>query len=71
MNADVPLAADHFRYFARCIRAEEGTTGEIDHGTIRISLSRADGCCRPDQSLGLPPFAGGGLEARTGPHAAW
>jgi aldehyde dehydrogenase len=33
-NADVPLAADHFRYFAGCIRAEEGTIGEIDHDTI-------------------------------------
>ena len=34
LNADVPLAADHFRYFAGCIRAEEGTIGEIDHDTI-------------------------------------
>jgi aldehyde dehydrogenase len=33
-NADVPLAADHFRYFAGCIRAEEGSIGEIDHDTI-------------------------------------
>ncbi|WP_040640661.1 aldehyde dehydrogenase family protein, partial [Zestomonas thermotolerans] len=24
LNADVPLAADHFRYFAGCIRAQEG-----------------------------------------------
>jgi aldehyde dehydrogenase len=34
LNADVPLAADHFRYFAGCIRAEEGTIAEIDHDTI-------------------------------------
>ncbi|MEJ2124059.1 MAG: aldehyde dehydrogenase [Alphaproteobacteria bacterium] len=34
LNADVPLAADHFRYFASCIRAEEGTIAEIDHDTI-------------------------------------
>ena len=34
MAADVPLAADHFRYFAACIRAEEGTLGELDHDTI-------------------------------------
>jgi len=34
MAADVPLSADHFRYFAACIRAEEGTIGEIDHDTI-------------------------------------
>ena len=29
--ADIPLAIDHFRYFAACIRAQEGTLGEIDH----------------------------------------
>ncbi|SEQ41430.1 aldehyde dehydrogenase [Solimonas aquatica] len=32
--ADVPLAIDHFRYFAGCIRAQEGSIGEIDHDTI-------------------------------------
>ena len=32
--ADVPLSIDHFRYFAGCIRAEEGTVGEIDNDTI-------------------------------------
>lgn len=31
--ADIPLTADHFRYFAACIRAEEGSIGEIDHET--------------------------------------
>jgi aldehyde dehydrogenase len=34
LNADVPLAADHFRYFASCIRAEEGTLAELDHDTV-------------------------------------
>lgn len=29
LNADVPLAADHFRYFAGCIRAQEGSASEI------------------------------------------
>jgi len=33
-NADVPLSIDHFRYFAGCIRSEEGTVGEIDKDTI-------------------------------------
>ncbi|HCP56501.1 MAG: aldehyde dehydrogenase [Pseudomonadaceae bacterium] len=33
LNADVPLAADHFRYFAGCIRAQEGTAAEIDEHT--------------------------------------
>ncbi len=32
--ADVPLAADHFRYFAGCIRAEEGTLAELDNDTV-------------------------------------
>ncbi len=32
--ADLPLAIDHFRYFAGCIRAQEGTISEIDHDTI-------------------------------------
>ncbi len=32
--ADLPLAIDHFRYFAGCIRAQEGGISEIDHDTI-------------------------------------
>jgi aldehyde dehydrogenase len=34
MAADLPLAIDHFRYFAGCIRGQEGSIGEIDHDTI-------------------------------------
>ncbi|MBK9086591.1 MAG: aldehyde dehydrogenase family protein [Sterolibacteriaceae bacterium] len=33
MAADIPLAIDHFRYFAGCIRSEEGGISEIDHTT--------------------------------------
>ena len=33
MAADLPLAIDHFRYFAACIRAQEGGISEIDHDT--------------------------------------
>ncbi|MFZ9139814.1 MAG: aldehyde dehydrogenase, partial [Bacilli bacterium] len=33
MAADIPLAIDHFRYFASCVRAQEGSIGEIDHDT--------------------------------------
>ncbi|MGZ4347390.1 MAG: acetaldehyde dehydrogenase ExaC [Gaiellaceae bacterium] len=32
--ADIPLAADHFRYFASVIRAEEGGISEIDKNTV-------------------------------------
>jgi len=34
LAADVPLAIDHFRYFAGAIRAQEGSTGEIDGDTV-------------------------------------
>ncbi len=34
MAADIPLSADHFRYFAGCIRAQEGGISEIDATTI-------------------------------------
>ncbi|HRP79310.1 MAG TPA: aldehyde dehydrogenase family protein, partial [Aquamicrobium sp.] len=32
--ADIPLAIDHFRYFAGAIRAQEGGISEIDHDTV-------------------------------------
>ncbi|MEB3269432.1 MAG: aldehyde dehydrogenase family protein [Leptolyngbya sp.] len=32
--ADIPLAIDHFRYFAGCIRAQEGSIGEVDGDTV-------------------------------------
>ena len=34
LNADIPLLADHFRYFAGCIRAQEGSAAEIDATTV-------------------------------------
>lgn len=34
LAADVPLSADHFRYFAGCIRSQEGSIGEIDETTV-------------------------------------
>jgi aldehyde dehydrogenase len=34
LNADLPLAIDHFRYFAGAIRAEEGGISEIDKDTV-------------------------------------
>src|SRR6476661_2410317 len=33
LNADLPLAADHFRYFASAVRAQEGSLSEIDETT--------------------------------------
>ena len=34
LAADVPLAADHFRYFAACLRAEEGAITQLDDQTV-------------------------------------
>jgi len=34
LAADLPLAVDHFRYFASAIRAQEGKLSEIDHDTV-------------------------------------
>jgi aldehyde dehydrogenase len=34
LAADIPLAADHFRYFASVIRGETGSISEIDKNTI-------------------------------------
>ena len=34
MAADIPLAIDHFRYFASCIRAQEGSLAELDADTV-------------------------------------
>lgn len=34
LAADIPLAIDHFRYFAGAIRAQEGTLSQIDNDTV-------------------------------------
>ena len=34
LNADIPLAIDHFRYFAGAIRAQEGSLSQIDDDTV-------------------------------------
>lgn len=34
LAADMPLAVDHFRYFAGCLRAQEGGAAEIDQHTV-------------------------------------
>ncbi|MDO8275192.1 MAG: aldehyde dehydrogenase family protein, partial [Serpentinimonas sp.] len=38
LNADIPLAIDHFRYFAGCIRAQEGGVSEIDSQTMAYHI---------------------------------
>ncbi|WP_220718479.1 acetaldehyde dehydrogenase ExaC [Agarivorans litoreus] len=34
LNADLPLVVDHFRYFAGCIRAQEGGAADLDASTV-------------------------------------
>src|SRR5690606_27310593 len=34
LNADLPLAIDHFRYFAAAIRAQEGGVSQLDEDTV-------------------------------------
>lgn len=36
--ADLPLAVDHFRYFAGVIRSEEGTVSELDSSTVSMNV---------------------------------
>lgn len=38
LNADIPLAIDHFRYFASVIRAEEGSATELDTDTLSLII---------------------------------
>jgi aldehyde dehydrogenase len=38
LATDVPLAVDHFRYFAGAIRAEEGSASEIDADTLSLCI---------------------------------
>jgi aldehyde dehydrogenase len=34
LAADIPLAIDHFRYFAGCLRSQEGSMAELDETTV-------------------------------------
>ncbi|KIL99477.1 Aldehyde dehydrogenase [Paramagnetospirillum magnetotacticum MS-1] len=34
LAADIPLSVDHFRYFAGCLRAQEGGMSDIDENTV-------------------------------------
>ncbi|WOX04419.1 acetaldehyde dehydrogenase ExaC [Microbulbifer pacificus] len=36
--ADIPLCVDHFRYFAGCLRAQEGSMAELDEHTVSYHL---------------------------------
>lgn len=37
-GVDIPMGADHFRYFAGCVRAEEGSAKLLDDNTLSLIL---------------------------------
>ncbi|MBA4603889.1 acetaldehyde dehydrogenase ExaC [Thermoactinomyces mirandus] len=43
LAADIPLAIDHFRYFAGVIRGEEGSISEIDSQTLSVHIKEPIG----------------------------
>lgn len=43
LNADIPLAIDHFRYFGGVIRAEEGSLSELDSTTVSLIVNEPIG----------------------------
>ena len=65
LAADLPLAVDHFRYFAGAIRAQEGRLRQIDDDTVAYHFHEPLGRRRPDHPVELPA-ADGDLEARSG-----
>ena len=65
LAADIPLAADHFRYFAAAISAQETKITEIDAQTDRLPLPGAARRGRADHPVQLPA-PDGGVEDRAG-----
>ncbi len=51
--ADLPLAVDHFRYFAGVIRAEEGSVSELDSNTVALNVTEPLRCGCSNYSLEL------------------
>ena len=65
VNADLPLAIDHFRYFAGVIRAQEGGISELDSDTVAYHFHEPLGVVAPDHPVELPA-AHGDVEAGAG-----
>ncbi len=60
LNADIPLAVDHFRYFAGCLRAQEGALSEIDAHTIAYHFHEPLGVVGQIIPWNLAPALGAG-----------
>lgn len=57
LGADIPLAADHFRYFAGAIRATEGAVSELDGDVVVHGLREPVGVVARDVSWDFPLLA--------------
>ena len=55
LNVDVPMSADHFRYFAGAVRTEEGSAAMLDGNTLSLILREPIGVV----GQVLPALAGG------------
>jgi aldehyde dehydrogenase len=55
LAADIPLAIDHFRYFAGAIRAQEGSITQIDNDTVASSARSSRGTSRSSWRCGSWP----------------
>lgn len=72
LTADIPLAIDHFRYFAGCIRAQEGTLSEIDATTIAYHFHEPLGVVAQIIPWNFPLLMGSWkLAPRWSPVTAW
>jgi hypothetical protein len=70
--ADIPLAADHFRYFAACLRAQEGSLSEIDHDTIAYHFHEPLGVWRrSSRGTSRSSWRRGSSRRRLPPAIAW
>ena len=54
LNVDIPLGADHFRYFAGVLRSEEGSAQVFDENTLSLIVREPIGRCRSSRALELP-----------------
>lgn len=58
LAVDIPMAADHFRYFAGCIPGRRGKCQYPWQRHLKPDLKRTDRRSRPDRSMELPIFNG-------------
>lgn len=65
LNADIPLAIDHFRYFAGAVRAQEGGISEINKDTVAYHFHEPLGVVGQIIPWNFPPL-NGGVEIGTG-----